>query len=733
MLRPLGDGSLGYPGAAEGYGSLALQSSYIDVANIELRMQWVPFTDDTSAAGRVAQPHLHRQQTPKKQSKRAETKAKQRVAADLSLSALGACNIYSAKVAESYRSAFGSDVFGGAKATGPPARTESKAAEKGQASIKMGKALESPGTSFSAVSQKYMMEVEGLYHKLDQLSEHYDLDPFLGSRGHVDGCTDQKGQGACLDAPLVRQVCPIYGVNVDTEVAAVYRHRQFRKSANSVQAYFELDTDADLRDAPDGIRIEGGVVYETPSALQQSLANNWTKQCRSGDGVVPYSSLQKPLQWIREGSHVDVVEVNGAGHYDILEHPTLLQKLISKTMSGPALEFTLTVLLAKDLDHQTKTVSEEDDLDIGGSSSSAAEAGAAASLYVEILFDGQRFTTPLSDTEKHSGNPVWNGGNVFTFGLSDAFVQTATELAAEQMKAQLSHEHHRFPASPHRMLDVSPPSAWRESHSPEQSSQITMQANVYSADPYRKDVCLGTVELYLPALLQRNQGLRNMVLLPLQKFHSGFSRSNSPIGNMNGVSTPERTSERAGGDLHLVRHGCLFCFDELLTHSCLFFSFTHLGLYYPPTQILSVLVGGSSVDNGRSKDAPQTVSTQQHEFRHVSCSVAARWETEPFALFLADFAEDLLQLCSGALRVVGVACIEGGRRPTNGPCTFGGKNSAAQQAARTLGRAARLWARHTARRTARQTARQKYKQEAPSRRRTCAKAAPRVTCPTKAR
>jgi hypothetical protein len=488
---------------------VALQSLYVDVADIELRMQWVPFTDDASPAGKVAQPHLMSQRTTP--SKRADTRARQKAGTDLNISALGPHNIYSAEVAAAYRTTFGAELFAGANR--PTRQNQAKVPEKGKAPMKVGKALESSGTSFSAVSQKYMLEVEGLYHKLDQLSEHFDRDPLVGSRGHADGCTDPRAQGGCLDAPPIPQVCPIYGVNLDTEVAAVYRHRQFRKSAHSVQAYFELDTDADLRGAPDGTRIEGGVVYETPSALQQSLSDSWSKQRRSGDGVVPYSSLQKPLEWIRQGVNVDVVEINGAGHYDILEHPTLIQKLISKTMNGPALEFTLTILLAKDL--APKSMPDEDAeldmLDLSASSNFASETDAMGSLYVEILFDGQRFTTPLSEREKQTGNSVWNSGNVFTFGFSSALVQKANELAAEQMKQQQSNEHHRFPTSPNKMLDVTPPPTWQTQPEQEESNssgdpswmnQLAIEANVYSADPYRKDVCLGQVVLYLPALLQ---------------------------------------------------------------------------------------------------------------------------------------------------------------------------------------------------------------------------------------
>mmetsp|Transcript_19801 Transcript_19801/g.37219 ORF Transcript_19801/g.37219 Transcript_19801/m.37219 type:complete len:223 (+) Transcript_19801:946-1614(+) len=149
---------------------------------------------------------------------------------------------------------------------------------------------------------------------LTNVSDIYDKDP-LNPR-------DRYG------APPVKRVKAIYGINLETEVGAVYkRRRAIAVNKNKVRSMHKLDLYAKLGQSGglDGFKIEKGVLMETrdtpqmidgPTKFRSSaVAKEFMR--RSGDGNVPYYSLQFCRTWERQ-CLVSVSELDGAKHRAIL-------------------------------------------------------------------------------------------------------------------------------------------------------------------------------------------------------------------------------------------------------------------------------------------------------------------------------------------------------------------------------------------------------------------------------
>jgi len=170
-----------------------------------------------------------------------------------------------------------------------------------------------------------LLEREGLDDILSMMREVYDTDP-VGPRGR-----------SATEAPPVKRIKAIYGINLSTEVGAVYCCRP-AAILSSTENKFELDCDAKLSDnsKADGLKVKGGILYETNKMKQAD-----GRLC-SGDGTVPYYSLSYVTTW-KESCQVEVSEIDKADHREILAdsrfHEILIDYLSStrnSTSAGPS-------------------------------------------------------------------------------------------------------------------------------------------------------------------------------------------------------------------------------------------------------------------------------------------------------------------------------------------------------------------------------------------------------------
>ena len=139
---------------------------------------------------------------------------------------------------------------------------------------------------------------------------------------------------SALDAPPVNCVRSIYGINVPTEVGAIYRKVPV-VTVGDMQAdcRYMVDKSAcfppaakvlyDNRDDPWSklnlmtYKIDGGLIFETPKTLQNVPGE--TEQRRvCGDGTVPYWNMVHALTWKDKVDELTVDELDGAGHRPIV-------------------------------------------------------------------------------------------------------------------------------------------------------------------------------------------------------------------------------------------------------------------------------------------------------------------------------------------------------------------------------------------------------------------------------
>jgi hypothetical protein len=169
-----------------------------------------------------------------------------------------------------------------------------------------------------------MLYSEGLEKMLNVISERYDNDA-LGPRHRCS-----------LEAPPVKRVHSIYGINVPTEVSAVYRRRaaMVDNIPGKLKSRYVLDKKADIKpgwqmgnNSAGSYELKGGVIYETPKTPQIMDVNKpgnhkfeEKKKC-CGDGTVPYWNLQHCHIWKSSLEDLKVDEIEGAEHREILADP----------------------------------------------------------------------------------------------------------------------------------------------------------------------------------------------------------------------------------------------------------------------------------------------------------------------------------------------------------------------------------------------------------------------------
>ena len=180
---------------------------------------------------------------------------------------------------------------------------------------------------YDACSGYDILRNEGFDKALKCVSNVYDVDPLEPRNG-------QK-------APPVKNIKAVYGINLPTEVGAVYRRRKaVLEKKNKVVSMFKLDRYAKGQ-LNDGLVLEDGILKETsntpqtlcgPTNFRSSALAKEMVRC-SGDGTVPYWSLQHVRTWGRQ-CNVSVTEIDGAEHREILNdnrfHQTLIDYVTTK-------------------------------------------------------------------------------------------------------------------------------------------------------------------------------------------------------------------------------------------------------------------------------------------------------------------------------------------------------------------------------------------------------------------
>ena len=151
----------------------------------------------------------------------------------------------------------------------------------------------------------------------DLYDKHYNGDPL--------GPTTKS----TLNAPPVNCVRSIYGINVPTEVSAVYRKQPVVKIGDYIaDSRYMVDKSATFPPIDDnsdpwvkanisGYDMKEGIITETSETLQYVPGKTEQRRC-CGDGTVPYWSLVHCLTWKDSVPEVTVYELEGAGHRPIL-------------------------------------------------------------------------------------------------------------------------------------------------------------------------------------------------------------------------------------------------------------------------------------------------------------------------------------------------------------------------------------------------------------------------------
>jgi Lecithin:cholesterol acyltransferase len=166
----------------------------------------------------------------------------------------------------------------------------------------------STGENYMEVSGYDLMVREQLLSIPKFMNSVYDKDPL-----------DPRNKSS-VEAPPVKRIQAIYGINVPSEIGAVYhRHKAVVEGLRGTKNYYTLDTSAHLPSDCNGYRCENGILWETKDTMYEITLPNGDvvqKQC-CGDGTVPYWSLQHVREWAGT-CEVQVEEIDGAKHRDIL-------------------------------------------------------------------------------------------------------------------------------------------------------------------------------------------------------------------------------------------------------------------------------------------------------------------------------------------------------------------------------------------------------------------------------
>eukprot|EP01105_Mastigella_eilhardi_P026475 TRINITY_DN7707_c0_g2_i2.p1 TRINITY_DN7707_c0_g2~~TRINITY_DN7707_c0_g2_i2.p1 ORF type:complete len:861 (-),score=134.88 TRINITY_DN7707_c0_g2_i2:51-2633(-) len=178
--------------------------------------------------------------------------------------------------------------------------------------------VEQVSGDYKPVSVQEALSLSGAMKPLEFLHKYYLDSPLFGG---------PEGHEVVLDAPPVKRLLAIYGVNLPTE------KMYFFKESNNTLA---------LRSAKPSMTFPGykmskkGIAFETeltpqPNILQQTGVEG----TRSGDGTVPYESLNYCARWKDKIPDLKIQELNKVEHRDILKNKLFWQLLIDHIASAP--------------------------------------------------------------------------------------------------------------------------------------------------------------------------------------------------------------------------------------------------------------------------------------------------------------------------------------------------------------------------------------------------------------
>lgn len=150
-------------------------------------------------------------------------------------------------------------------------------------------------------------------------------------------------------APPVKQVLGVYGVNYKkgTPIAFCYRRDVKAWPAGKRLCYMVLDEDATSNHPGYQNGYNGrpkGMTSEVPGkAVQSSTPDtpSFGQVFASGDGTVPYASLNYIASWGSANCEVECVEVDGAGHRTVLKMPAAHFTILQHVARVPRIDLQL--------------------------------------------------------------------------------------------------------------------------------------------------------------------------------------------------------------------------------------------------------------------------------------------------------------------------------------------------------------------------------------------------------
>jgi hypothetical protein len=211
----------------------------------------------------------------------------------------------------------------------------------GSSTLQLG--VKAKGVDCQEFSGYDILEREGLEDILRVIKTTYDDDAKMGPRSV-----------SSYQPPPVKRVHSIYGINLPTEMAGVYKRKDACLSNDRLRNLYKLDSKATV-DQASGYTVRGGLMFETKHT-KQTVAGG---RCVSGDGTVPYWSLQHAKSWHGPSCEVSVLELEGAEHREILADARFHQAVLDycRQEAGKLMETPNIVVEEGDIENQALEVS----------------------------------------------------------------------------------------------------------------------------------------------------------------------------------------------------------------------------------------------------------------------------------------------------------------------------------------------------------------------------------------
>lgn len=160
---------------------------------------------------------------------------------------------------------------------------------------------------------------------------------YVGDKYFGGGQKDESAMPV-MEAPPVKHLWCVYGINLPTETSYYYAvddTTSFNRPVldEAADKYSEV-THEEIN--PVGLRIEGGIGYETSETWQRGYAVS-----ASGDKTVPYCSLAYAKVWQKkygEERDIRVTEIEGADHRHMLRMPLVIKTLLEHVAEPPSEE-----------------------------------------------------------------------------------------------------------------------------------------------------------------------------------------------------------------------------------------------------------------------------------------------------------------------------------------------------------------------------------------------------------